>query len=339
MRATENQALPEKPSLMAALMAGFDAITNHLELILFPLALDLFLWLGPHLKLNNLVRQIVGQLDTLPGVDTPEVTQALELNRELWLLVAERLNLFSALRAYPVGITSLMASRQPVINPLGSPAALEVTSITNAAAWWLGLTILGLVGGTLYFTLVAQASIEGKVHWRGVLGTLPWNALQVIYLSIFLYALIFALGIPGSCLISVASLGGLQVAQFSILLLAALALWILFPLFLSAHGIFAFHNKMWTSVRQGARLTRMTLPQTSLLFLSIIVISEGLDTLWRIPAEDTWLSLVGVVAHAFVTTGLLAASFVYYRDASRWLQRLIQQTMLVESRNLRGHIP
>jgi hypothetical protein len=82
----------------------------------------------------------------------------------------------------------------------------------------------------------------------------------------------------------------------------------------------------------------MTLPKTSLLFLSIIVISEGLDTLWRVPAEDSWLTLVGVAAHAFVSTSLLAASFIYYRDASRWLQRLIQQSLLAEGRNLREHI-
>ncbi len=339
MSATEHQASPEKPSLTAALMAGFDAITNRMELILFPLGLDLFLWLGPHLQLKNLVEQLVGQLNSIPGIDAPEVAQALELNRELWSLVAERLNVFSALRAYPVGITSLMASRQPVTTPLGLPVVWELSSITSVAAWWLALTILGLIAGTLYFTLVAQVSMEGKVNLREVLGQLPSNILQVIYLTVFLYALIIALAIPGSCLISVASLGGMQVAQFSILLLAALALWILFPLFFSAHGIFAFQNKMWASVRQGTRLTRMTLPQTSLLFLIIIVISEGLDTLWRLPAEDNWLALVGVTAHAFITTGLLAASFIYYRDASRWLQRLIKQTMMVEGRNLREHIP
>ncbi len=93
---------------------------------------------------------------------------------------------------------------------------------------------------------------------------------------------------------------------------------------------------MWVSVRQGARLVRMTLPKTSLLLLSILVISEGLDTLWRVPDEKSWLSLVGVAGHAFVSTGLLAASFIYYRDASQWVQRMIQQALLIEGKNLRA---
>jgi hypothetical protein len=85
-------------------------------------------------------------------------------------------------------------------------------------------------------------------------------------------------------------------------------------------------------------LTRLTLPKTSLLFLSMLVISEGLDTLWRVPGERSWMSFVGVLGHAFVSTSLLAASFIYYRDATRWVQRLIQQSLLVESKNLRQRI-
>ena len=338
MSAIEHQASPVKPSLTASLMAGFDAITNHLELVLFPLILDLWLWLGPHLRMKSLVERILSQMGALPGMVSPDAAQALEFSRELWLLVAERLNLFSTLRSYPVGISSLMASRQPISSPLLRLASWEVSSIEGVLGWWLLLTLVGIAVGSLYYLLVAQASLSGKVDWRSVLSQLPWTMLQVLYLSVFVYGLILAISLPGSCLISVSSLGGLPVAQFTILLFGALALWVLFPLLFSAHGIFTFQYKMWTSVRQGARLTRLTLPKTSLLFLSIIIISEGLDTLWRVPAEDSWLTLVGVMGHAFVTTGLLAASFIYYRDASRWVQRLIQQSLLVESKHLRERI-
>jgi hypothetical protein len=69
----------------------------------------------------------------------------------------------------------------------------------------------------------------------------------------------------------------------------------------------------------------MTFFNTFLLFLMILILSEGLDLLWRLPAESSWLAVVGVVGHAFVATSLLAASFVYYRDASRWVERKLQQ--------------
>jgi hypothetical protein len=35
-----------------------------------------------------------------------------------------------------------------------------------------------------------------------------------------------------------------------------------------------------------------------------------------------------VGGHAFIATSLLATYFIYYRDASRWRQRVIQQAKL-----------
>jgi len=338
MTTTEHQAMPVKPSLIASLLAGFDAITNHVELVLFPLALDLFLWLGPHLKLKSFVEQVLTQFGTLPGVDSAEAGQILDFNRQIWLLFADRLNLFTVLRTYPVGIASLMASRQPLATPLEGHLAWDLTSLGGIIIWWFTLSLVGVVCGALYYSLVAQASLNGKVDWRSVINQWPWAALQALILSAMMYAVLLAISIPGSCVITASALGGLPVAQFTILLFGALMLWILFPFFFSAHGIFTFQYQVWTSIKQGARLTRLTLPKTSLLFLIIVVISQGLDTLWSVPPENSWMTVIGVTGHAFISTGLLAASFIYYRDASRWVQRLIQQSLMVESKNLRERI-
>jgi len=100
-------------------------------------------------------------------------------------------------------------------------------------------------------------------------------------------------------------------------------LWLGFPLIFTPHGIFANHSNVLVALRNSIRVTRMTLPSTSLFFLAILMISEGLDILWRVPAENSWLMLVGVAGHAFITTGLLAATFVYYRDADRWVQVML----------------
>jgi hypothetical protein len=72
----------------------------------------------------------------------------------------------------------------------------------------------------------------------------------------------------------------------------------------------------------------MTLPTTSLLFLIILILSQGLDILWNIPEDQSWFLLIGVGGHAFVATSLLAASFIYYRDAVSWLHSLVHRTKL-----------
>jgi hypothetical protein len=91
---------------------------------------------------------------------------------------------------------------------------------------------------------------------------------------------------------------------------------------------------MFASVKASFRLTRYTLPTTGLFFLMVLLISKGLDLLWQVPPQTSWLTLIGLVGHAFIVTGLLAASFVYYRDAGYWVDHLLQQTNLTSSQDL-----
>jgi hypothetical protein len=37
------------------------------------------------------------------------------------------------------------------------------------------------------------------------------------------------------------------------------------------------------------------------------------------------MTLLGIFGHSFVTTALLAGSFIYYRDMSAWLQSVIEK--------------
>ena len=69
-------------------------------------------------------------------------------------------------------------------------------------------------------------------------------------------------------------------------------------------------------------MSRRTLPKTATLFLAVLVVSQGLNLLWRVPVESSWLVLIGLGGHAFVTTGLLAATFVYYREAEKWVKEI-----------------
>lgn len=325
MKTINSQALPVPPSLISSLLAGFDAVTNHIALILFPIVLDLFLWWGPRVRLKQLVVGISDKILSLPGANPSDTANLGKLFREIWLPFSERLNIFSALRSYPVGIPSLMASRLPLETPLGVPIIWEAQSLLAVFGLWLVFSLIGLVAGSLYFTTVVQAALVGEVDWGQVFSQWPWATVQVVLLALFWGVLLLAISIPGSCLLTFMMMSGLSIGNIGIFLYGALMIWLFFPLLLSPHGIFINRKNMWTSVREGSRLTRLTLPTTALLFLVILLLSEGLDMLWRVPAESSWFSLVGIIGHAFVTTGLLAATFVYYRDAYRWLQRVEQQ--------------
>jgi hypothetical protein len=327
MKTAKDQVLPAPPSLTNSLRAGFDAVTGHVGLIIIPIVIDLYLWLGPHLRVERLLKRFLDEAFLLPGMDAPEMVETTQFAQEIWVIVAERLNLFSFLRSYPIGVPSLMASSQPIAIPLGKPAMWDVSNLGAGFGLIVLLTLVGLVIGTFFFMIIAQVSLYGEIHWREAFDQWPRTIGQVFLLAVFWVVVIIAISIPSSCFITAISLSGLAVGQIGIFLLGGFILWMLFPLLFSGHGIFVNQNKMWESVRKSIRLTRMTLPKTALFFLIIILISEALDILWSTPNEDSWLTLIGIAGHALVVTSLLAASFVYYRDADRWANWVLNQSV------------
>ncbi len=126
MNRSDVSVLPPTPSLVRSIRAGFDAIANHFLLIAFPLILDLFLWLGPHLRITTLTRSLTDRLFALYQSQDPSLSETLRISQEAWRLIAEQFNLMAILRSYPVGIPSLLVGRLPIANPLGTPQSLEV---------------------------------------------------------------------------------------------------------------------------------------------------------------------------------------------------------------------
>jgi hypothetical protein len=328
MNTTDTQALPAPPSLIKALRDGFDAIANHIGLILFPLALDLFLWFGPQLRLSRLASSFFDRSAAIPEFRSPEMAEMIGNSREMWMLLLERYNLSSALRSYPIGIPSLMVAKAPIQLPWGGAYSIEIPSFTVTLGLWLLFTLTGLVVGTLYFGLVAQAALSGQLIWQRSLKGWPNAAIQVLLLALVWFVLILGISLPFGCMLSMFLFSGFGLGRYAVFILLGLVAWLMLPLIFSPHGIFVYGLKAWTSIREGMRLTRLTLPSTGLFLVIALVLSEGLDVLWSVPMDGSWWNLVGMAGHAFVTTALLAASFVYYHDAQLWIQRMTQKAKL-----------
>ena len=89
------------------------------------------------------------------------------------------------------------------------------------------------------------------------------------------------------------------------------------------------HNlALLPSLRNSLRLVRMNMPGVTGMFMLIIVLSWGLGFLWSLPPGNSWLLLAGITAHAFVATGVVAATFHFYQDRLRWCDDM--QAVLIE---------
>ncbi len=310
---SEKGKIPPPPGLITSFAAGFDAIANNVTVIVMPVIFDLFLWLGPHLRLKRLFEPLIAQFSSLTA---PASSLALEpaLVQKIWTQFFEQFNLFALLRTFPVGITSLMSGRMPIQAPFGSPVNIEAGSFFNALGWWLFLATCGWILGGVYFYWVSGVAL--KIQPR----SLSQSLIQAVLLSVTWLALLFIFGLPAFLVFSILALINPLMAEIDLLVFALLSVWLVLPIFFSPHGIFTYQQNAWLAILNSLRMVRFTLPTSGLFLLSTIIISQGLDFLWRTPPENSWLTFIGIAGHAFVSTAILAASFIYYRDVNAWLQ-------------------
>jgi len=316
----EPKVLP--PKLIPSLVEGFNAIANHIYIIIFPILLDLLLWFGPFVRIKDLVLPTLLNASDLSAPAYGQDSQTfVQTAKDMWTLLLGQFNMLYNLRSYPIGIPSLLSFKGVQQNPLGGLPIIELQSF-NSAFWLLvGFSFIGLIIGSLYFALIAAVTNTGD--WKSALKQIPAQIVQCLVLSLILFIALMFLSIPAICLISsmlvfLPSLGSLPLVVFGMMLI-----WVLLPMVFSPHGIFANQYKATTAIANSIKLVRPLISIVGLFFTMLIMLSYGLDFLWSTPNPESWMLLVGIFGHAFVSSSLIASSFVFYNNGMKWLQVII----------------
>ncbi|HRK89892.1 MAG TPA: hypothetical protein PK152_12225 [Anaerolineales bacterium] len=319
MEVSKIENLPPPPGIISSIKAGFDVVASHITAILLPLLLNLFMWLGPRLRMDALFDSIKDDVVSLwqtGGIPLEEI----QLILEWYDRTIPNVNLFWFLRTLPIGISSLLLPKGTLDTPLGDPAIWQVGA-PGLFGWTFLLTFLGWVGGALYYRSVAWVVLADKAQVAGVFSAI----LQSILISFLSNFLIMALLFPIMFLLFLTAQFSVFLTNLFVLFLCLAAMWIIVPIFFWPLGVFMKKQNVFTSMLSSIQLTRFTLPTSSLFVLAVFLLAYGLNFLWRIPSENSWMALVGILGHSFVTTALLAASFIYYRDMSVWLQIVLER--------------
>jgi hypothetical protein len=318
------ETLPPPPGVVGSLRAGFDAVASNLTVALIPLALDLLLWLGPRLRVDRLFRPIFDEMSryaSFSGISSSDL-KTLQDNSSLLLEQLKQFNLLGTLRTFPIGVFSLMSGTMPGKTPLGTPASIQVNSVFTLLGWLILLTLIGWLCGGLFFRWVSLIVVSSS---QAVDTRFGQSILQTMLLSLLYFMLLIMIGTPVLIVLALVIAASPLLAQGILLILGLLSMWLIVPLFFSPHGIFMRQQNAFSSIYTSLRMARFTLPTSSLFVLSVLLIAYGLNFLWNIPSPDSWMTLVGIAGHAFITTSLLAASFIYYRDMQVWLQTVFEK--------------
>lgn len=322
MRFAQNETIAPPPGVISSLKTGFDITASHISTILLPVLLDVYLWVGPRLSPNRLLALMNEQFGLLARQEMVRAEEIERIQESIKLFIDLDINIFSLLRTFPIGISSLMAQAIPGDTPLGTPNIQYLENGFILTFWIFMLTLIGWALGSIYFTWVAKISIPDKnqnLRWAGR------TVFQSFLLSIVWTIAILMLGTPLLIMFSIISQINPTLAQFALIFLALFAMWVIVPFFFSAHGIFTRRENLIRSIVSSFRLSRYTLPTSSFFVLGVLILSQGFGYLWMVPASSSWMMMVGILGHAFITTALLAASFVYYHDMSHWLETLLEK--------------
>ncbi|MHB8192242.1 MAG: hypothetical protein ACYDGL_03065 [Bellilinea sp.] len=311
------------PRMMNAIIAGFNVAANNLALLVLPAAIDLLLWLGPQIRIKQALLPLFTETSLyLQQANSSDLAARIRGAGEIWNQILDSFNLLGLVRTIPIGVPSLMASAGAGDTPLGAAWIIEVNNLGNAVIIWLAVLAIGQIAGSLYFHLLAQATAETKDALE--IGAFIKKIGQAFGLSLSFFILLAILAIPALLLVSVVALINPMLGDFAMMFAGFLLIWILFPLVFTPHAVFSGKNNLVVSIMTSVRLVRYFLPGTGIFIIVGMVFTQGMDILWRVPPTSSWMTLVGILGHAFIYTAIFAASFVYFRGGLRWM---VESTM------------
>ena len=292
------------PSIWATIAAGFDVTAKHFWLILIPVLLDSFLWLGPRLSIRLLLERLV--------VFWQQESAAVSgLNVDTLMALAPRTNLLTSLSVPVVGVPALMVGLTPEKTPLPT-TLIELDNGGLVFVLFVLFSVLGLLLTAVYMTLTASVIRQTPV--RQALGKLVVNWIKLMGLIVTL--LIFAMMVYIPVVIVGVLVALVSQGLASVVLLAGpvLILWVAVYLVFAPHGIFVNGRPLGRAMIESLQMMRYFLLSAVTLLLVVILIGQSVDWLLLLADDGSWLTWFGIWGHAFVSTALLAATFIFYRD-------------------------
>lgn len=318
---TSSENKIEKPAIIKAFIAGFNTIANKPYLIIIPILLDLFFWFGPTWRIDGFFQPVIKSLSDLPGLDTSEYTEIISNFQGMWTEIIANFNFAHTIKTLPIGVPSLMVSKPSFLNPLGTTPIFNLDTNIQVFGLWALFLLFGFFLANIYFQNISKQIIDttSEQEVKSWLRTFS----QIVLIPIVFVIILLILSIPVLLLITVVTIINQAMSTLMFLIIGLIILWILMPLIFTPHGIFLYQQNLVSAMMTSIKVVRVSMSQTAWFLLLSFILIEGMDYLWRRPPVDNWFLAVGIFGHAFVVSGVIAASFHYFLDATKFTQTVM----------------
>ena len=319
----------ERPvvGVIEALTVGFDRVRRQPWLMIIPLVLDLFLWIGPRLEAQPLYAQVEPDLKSISANLDTDGKLAVQDVSDLLKDFLSHYNLFSWLSVGVVGVPAVnttIDATAPLVTGT-APVNLPVSDVGAYLGVAISLSAVGLLLGGLFWallTLPQRAEPFNLSVWL-INGLAVGRQLLVLAVVTAISGLV--LMFPLSIVMALIGTISLGLASFLPALLITGIVWVIFYLAFTVHGLALYRLPLTRAVRISALIARVYFVSTLGLATLSIVIYVGLGVVWELFTPDSWLRLIAMAGNAFITASLASASLIYYQNRS---------TILAERLNL-----
>ncbi len=300
---------PRLTGVIDTLSAGYGVINSRPWIVLIPVLLDLFFWFGPRISVSPLVGQALSE----PGLQRgfgPNGAQSFESIRQMVLSAADDLNVLALLSPGWISVPSIM----PLLGGGRGPFTF-VNSWATAVSVAVGALLGGSLLGCIYRSIIA-------LHVRDEAlapSQLPRQAIQAWLRLVGLVAILggvgLVVGVPVLFLVIGASLLARELGSFGMALLMTVLLWLQLYLFFAPDAIFISQVGPLQAIRRSIAVVRANFWAAVRIVVLITIILLGMGQVWAaLAARAPWGPALGILGNAYIASGLVAASMLFYRE-------------------------
>lgn len=339
--------------LIDTLSNGFKVVQRRPWLILLPVLLDLWLWLGPRWSIQPLVNSL---LRLWPNENLPaELAQTVEIYRQLLVDAGAGFNLWWLLDNNPTWLRAMLPGLAEPLRLGAAPGTIETPALA-LLLWAPLLLLLGVALGSAFLTAVTSQLPVRQADEAGASAESPdaatlspdratagfWlrRGLRTFVLTTLFGLLILALLLMTSLLLSVvltpifllAPQAAAGAASLAALLLGWFGVVAYILLYFVLAAIVSDGIGLWQAMWRSFNVVSRNFWSTVGLLVLVTLILWGFGLIWqRLAAASPLGVLAAIVGNAVLVTGLTAARLIFYRErCARWLATLSAQQAPVE---------
>lgn len=332
MRQTNAKLLAQqKPlSVIEVLTAGFETVRKRPWTLLIPIWFDVMIWLLPRLSLTALFRPALSGLFDTTGLSPDAAASAQEMQQAANQFV-EGLNLpglVSAALNSVTGLPALLAAGQADLRSPFTALAYTISLDSGLLTLFLAvpLFLIGLFFAALYIEWIAQGVRPLEASPEPLAGLVRVAKLWLKLIGLALLEMLVVLA-AGLVLVVAQGFGGVlgDATSFLTGLVVVGLFWVFIYFFFTVPALAVGGSGLFEAIRRSILLFRMFFWAAMALVALSIFLDRGLTILWNGLLVTPLGVILGVVANAFIGTGLLAAAMVFYQDRMNYAARLLAQ--------------